>query len=84
MNRPRKISQYSNAATFAHTGIVSFHRTTGDTWVSSHSLLGDPTVGNALAGGGAISLAGALNNIRLRTPGGAATFDAGSVQVRYR
>ncbi len=75
---------YSNNASFAHTGVLSFHRVTGNTWVSDHGMLMNPTSGESVAGGGVIVLAGALDNIRLRTPVGTATFDAGSVQVRYR
>lgn len=74
---------FSNVATLAHTGRLGMHRTTGNTWVSDHSMSIDAASGNAIAGGGSVSLAGALDYIRL-VRAGSQNFDAGSVKLRYR
>lgn len=76
---------WTNIATTEWLGCVRLHRTTGNTWVEQHAACYDPDGGGSgCAGGGAVSLAGALNNIRLRSLGGTQTFDNGSVKVRYR
>ncbi|MBX5112676.1 hypothetical protein [Rhizobium lentis] len=78
------LALFTNTATYAATGRLSLHRTNGNTWISDHSMLLDPSAGTTICGGGSIALGGPLDNIRLTRQTGAQTFDAGSVQVRYR
>lgn len=65
-------------------GIVSVINVTANTWVSSFSL-GQSVAGvsQAHVGGGSITLAGALDRIRITTAGGTDTFDAGAVNILY-
>jgi hypothetical protein len=76
---------YTNVATGQNTGVLRLHRSTGNTWVSEHSMVFDIGGGGVgAAGGGVVALAGALDGLVLTTATGTPTFDAGSVQVRYR
>lgn len=70
----------TNSAGELHSGHLVLTRvgTTND-WVSSHTL---GTAARMASGGGTISLAGPLTQIRL-TRDGANTFDAGSVSIIY-
>jgi hypothetical protein len=52
-----------------------------NTWVSSHSL---GASSNNSVGGGAITLGGSLDRIRLTTVGGTQTFDAGTINIIYQ
>jgi hypothetical protein len=54
----------------------------GNLWVATH-VMGD--VGSALVsvGGGSITLAGALDRVRVTTVSGADTFDAGAINISY-
>lgn len=70
----------TNAAGEAHDGhmILTRAATTTD-WLSSHTV---GTVARMASGGGAITLAGPLTQVRL-TRTGTDTFDAGSVSIIY-
>jgi hypothetical protein len=52
-----------------------------NSWVSSHT--GRMATTHALFGGGSVSLAGVLTQLRLTTFGGTETFIAGSVNIMY-
>lgn len=52
-----------------------------NTWVSSHSL--GASLNNSV-GGGAITLGGSLDRLRLTTVGGTQTFDAGTINIIYQ
>jgi hypothetical protein len=51
-------------------------------WVASYSG-GDSVSVAALFGGGSVSLAGALDRVRITTVNGTDTFDAGSINILY-
>jgi hypothetical protein len=74
---------YNNAAANVLSGCVRLHRTTGNTWVQEHNLSWTND-GVASCGGGDIALGGAIDALILTTSTGSPTFDAGSVQMRYR
>ena len=61
------------------SGIMTICLVGSNLWVSSHSIkTGTAAVGN---GGGSITLAGALDRVRLTTINGTSTFDNGSVNI---
>jgi hypothetical protein len=72
---------YSNAANliYGHLIITLFG---SNTYVSSHNL-GTMAVGAAASGGGAVTLSGALDRVRITTVNGSDTLDAGSINVTY-
>jgi hypothetical protein len=65
------------------TGEVVFRRTTGNRWISNHAVLCD-AAGRGSVGGGYITLAGAVDGIRVTTVDGVGAFDLGSISVWYR
>lgn len=75
---------YSNVATGSLCGAIRLRRMQGDTWVAEHNLGFMNNDGVGSAGGGSVTLSGNLDMLRLTSVGGTQTFDAGSVQVRYR
>lgn len=64
---------YGSAALFNHTGNV---------WVENGAVA-DPVTLSSQRSAGSISLAGALDRIRITTLNGTDTFDAGTVNVAY-
>lgn len=64
------------------SGLVTFVLISGNTWICSAQVT-DTTNVRMGSGGGTVSLAGALNIVRLTTIGGTDTFDAGSVNILY-
>ncbi len=68
-----------SSAALAFAGSMTLHRSTGNTWVSSHTGL---LVGTAVSvvGGGRVAIGGTLDRVRITT-NGADTFDAGTVNV---
>ncbi|TDR36533.1 hypothetical protein [Aquamicrobium defluvii] len=75
---------FRNSASYTYSGVMRLHRTSGNDWVSEHVLNDTATDGVSPVGGGAVSLAGVLGNLRLRSQGGSQTFSGGSIQMRYR
>ena len=69
-------------ATQTWSGLVNLVLLTGNTWVCSAQVT-DTTNVRMGSGGGVISLAGVLDNVRLTTVGGTDTFDAGTVNILY-
>jgi hypothetical protein len=55
---------------------------TGNSWVQSFTI-GQSNSAYALMGGGSITLAGALTQIRITTVNGTDAFDAGSINILY-
>ena len=51
-------------------------------YVSSHSA-GDPNGASVKTGGGAVTLSGLLDRVRITTTNGTDTFDAGSINIMY-
>jgi hypothetical protein len=56
-----------------------------NTWTASHSLGWQNAIGDvgSVTGGGAISLSGVLDRVRLTTTNGTNTFDSGTVNISY-
>jgi hypothetical protein len=75
---------FSSTATNLVTGHLVITLVGSNLWVSSHSL-GVNTAGTiyCLAGGGAVTLAGTLDRVRITTVNGTDTFDAGSINITY-
>jgi hypothetical protein len=74
-----------NASDLFHGNItLCLQNASTNTWTSSYSLArfqgGTPY---GAIGGGSVSLAGVLDNLRVTTPAGTATFDAGSINILY-
>jgi hypothetical protein len=75
---------FSSNATNLVTGHLVITLVGSNLWVSSHSL-GVNTAGTiyCLAGGGAVTLGGTLDRVRITTVNGTDTFDAGSINILY-
>lgn len=73
---------FQNLAADAFSGHMTITRQTGNTWVAS-AIGGGPSGNIAVVAGGSISLAGALDRVRITTVGGADTFDVGSVNISW-
>jgi hypothetical protein len=75
---------FSSNASNVTTGHLVITLVGSNLWVSSHSL-GINTAGTifCLIGGGAVTLGGALDRVRITTVGGTETFDAGSINILY-
>jgi hypothetical protein len=73
-----------DSAARAVSGKISFYLLDTNDWISSHSLGEVAATYGAPNGGGAVTLAGELDNIRITTVNGTDTFDAGQLRVRYR
>lgn len=74
---------FSNVGVYSFAGVWRLHRTSGNTWIASQ-MLAELAAGGFPVGAGSVSLSGPLDTLRFRSLGGAQTFDAGSIQVRYR
>lgn len=72
----------ADGASNAITGHMRWFRFTGNDWLQTHIFMQNAT-GGVTYGAGRVSLAGALEGLRA-TRSGSATFDLGSIQVRYR
>jgi len=71
-----------NGATDVLSGSMQINLVSANTWVSSHAL-NNSGVSVAISGGGAVSLSGALDRIRITTANGTDTFDAGTINIAY-
>jgi hypothetical protein len=65
----------------ADNGAFFIFNQTGNNWVSSSAA--SRTDGYGLTGGGAISIGGTLDRIRITTVNGTNTFTAGSINILY-
>jgi hypothetical protein len=75
---------FSDDAANALYGVMKLYRIDGNEWVSSHAMLVIPSNGVSYVGGGGVTLAGALGNIRITSLAGSQVFDAGKVRVQIR
>ena len=75
------ILQNPTAASVYH-GVCVLMRHSGNTWVAT-STGGLSNAASTALSGGSITLAGALDRVRLTTSGGTDTFDAGSVNISW-
>jgi hypothetical protein len=75
---------FSSTATNLVTGHLVITLVGSNLWVSSHSL-GINTAGTifCLTGGGAVTLGGTLDRLRITMTNGTDTFDAGSINILY-
>jgi len=75
---------FSSNASNVVTGHLVITLVGSNLWVSSHSL-GVNTAGTiyCIAGGGAVTLGGTLDRLRITTSNGTDTFDAGSINILY-
>lgn len=70
-----------DAATTVH-GHSVITNISANSWVQSF-VMGQSDGAYAVFGGGSIALSGTLTQIRITTPGGTNTFDAGSINILY-
>ena len=73
---------FNNAASYNHYGHLVLTNISGNTWVASGQFATAGTQGSTISGG-AITLAGVLNYLRIVTSNGTDTFDAGSVNISW-
>jgi len=72
----------SRDAATLHTGRVTLENISGNTWISSHTLTGLSS-GDPFVGAGTVTLAAALDRVRITTTTGTDTFDAGSINISW-
>jgi hypothetical protein len=72
----------SNVATDTINGIMTIATLGSNVWVSSHSCYANSTP-QSVFGGGAVTLGGTLDRVRITTINGTDTFDAGSINILY-
>jgi hypothetical protein len=76
------IPVFNNAASYNHYGELVLTNISGNTWVASGQFATAGTQGSTISGG-AVTLAGVLNYLRVVTANGTDAFDAGSINVLY-
>jgi hypothetical protein len=64
------------------SGQLVFANLSGNIWTGQY-FMADRINGESFIGGGAVTLSGVLNLVRITTVGGANTFDAGSINIMY-
>jgi hypothetical protein len=74
---------FSNLASYTMTGCMRINLFDTNDWVSDHTL-GITSSGNSAKGGGRVTLAGTLDNLRITSVSGTQAFDNGQLRVRYR
>ena len=74
---------YAPTASKAFTGNIVITNITGNTWVSSGLLNEDTGTDGVSMSAGAVTLASALDTVRITTAPTADTFDGGSVNILY-
>ena len=62
-------------------GIMQISNLSGNAWCCSSTV--GSTLGYTASTGGTKTLSGALDRVRITTPGGTDTFDAGSINILY-
>lgn len=70
------------AATQVFYGALTLTNVTANVWAGTLSF-GETTVPYGVFGGGAVSLSGALDRVRITTVGGTDTFDAGTINLLW-
>jgi hypothetical protein len=73
---------FNDAASYNHTGHLTFTNFNGNSWVGSGQFVTAGTQG-AIVSGGVIDLAGVLNYLRIVTANGTDAFDAGAVNISW-
>jgi hypothetical protein len=73
---------FNNAASYTHYGELAFTNIAGNTWLASGQFVSSGTAG-AIVSGGVVTLAGALNYLRVVSANGTAAFDAGQINLLY-
>jgi len=73
---------FNNAASYNHYGELVFTNIGGNTWLASGQFVSSGTAG-AIVSGGVVTLAGALNYLRVVSANGTAAFDAGQINLLY-
>jgi hypothetical protein len=63
-------------------GIMQISNLSGNAWCCSSTV--GSTLGYTASTGGTKTLSGALDRVRITTPGGTDTFDAGSINIQYQ
>lgn len=71
-----------SGATRSASGVMTLINLTGNVWTQQHNL-GDSVNTDGYFGGGAVTLAGTLDRIRITTVNGTDTFDAGTINILY-
>jgi hypothetical protein len=72
----------SDAAGSTGSGLVTIANVSSNFWCSQHTL-GSSGSSDSFAGGGAITLSGALDRVRITTVNGTDTFDAGTINIMF-
>jgi hypothetical protein len=72
-----------NAAAYRFFGSMELSLFGGN-WVSKHIMKGEDVLGYPIGGGGGVTLAGDLNNVRITRASGTGTFTAGQIRIRYK
>jgi hypothetical protein len=72
---------YSDNAAFVVSGSMTLHLLGSNTWVSNHTT--KVSTGQLAYGGGDVTLADTLTQLRITTVNGTDRFDAGSVNIFY-
>ncbi len=73
---------YNNGAANLVSGSMRIENLSSFIYVSSHSMALNASP-YGIAGGGAITLAGAIDRVRITTTSGTDAFDAGSINIMY-
>jgi len=71
---------YDPAQVFS--GSLFLHKITGNTWTSNHAISRSPDYA-VCVGAGIKALTATLDRVRITSTSGAATFDAGSINIMY-
>ena len=73
---------FNNAASYNHYGHLILTNISGNSWLASGQFVTAGTQGSTISGG-AITLAGVLNYLRIVTANGTDAFDAGAVNISW-
>jgi len=73
----------NDTATDVKNGLFTITLMGSNLYVSSHTMGGDSTRDTCAWGGGAVTLSGALDRVRITTVNGTDTFDAGSINILF-
>jgi hypothetical protein len=73
---------FNNAASYNHYGQLVFTNISGNTWLASGQFISTGTAGSIVSGG-VVTLAGALDYLRVVSANGTAAFDAGQINLFY-
>jgi len=76
------IPVFNNAASYIHYGHLVFTNISGNTWLASCEFVTAGTQGSTIAGG-VVTLAGALDYLRVVAANGTDAFDAGAINLFF-